>query len=254
MKNGIIYAVNDNPEFIEKMVNSANSFWHFNPSLRGNTTIYVITDAPNLQLPGLNSEIPVKRIVLDDDKYARCRAARRYNKYTFYRMEMFSNDEIHDLDNAIYLDVDTEFGDSIEELFVEGRTEPFIGMARDAYNNLRNRKKQPKYGNLMCRTYYNAGFIFTTPRLIGADNMKRLGSKMLELAETYDFNTVDQDAINATLGMPEWEPLVKQLPKTYNFSWWTWPTCSRLEANAEQNFKMKHHGGTTKYEKRYIYE
>lgn len=256
MRNGLIYAVNDNEKFIEKLVNSANSFWHFNPSLRDNTTIYIITDAPNLQLPGIRPELKVKMIVLPPEAYADCKTSlkKRYTKHIFYRMEMFANEELTSLDNAIYMDVDTEFGDSIEELFVEGRTEPIIGVVRDAYNNLRNRSRKPKYGNLTSEFYYNSGFIFLTPRLIGADNLRRMRETMEQLARDYPFCTPDQDAMNVVFDMPEWKPLIHPLPKIYNFSWWTWPTCSREEADAERNYKMKHHGGTTKYEKRYINE
>lgn len=255
MRNGIVYAVNDNPEFVEKLVNSANSFWHFNPALRDSTTLYVVTDAPNLQLSGLNPEIPTKLVVLGPEAYADCRTSfkRRYNKYNFYRLEMFHDKELLSLDNSLYLDVDTEFGGPIDELFVEGRKDPAIMLVKQSQNHLRNKKREPKFGDLMCENYYNSGFILLTPSLIGAESLGRMRSKMVELAETYDFETVDQDALNATLEMPEWKPLIHQLPKTYNFSWWTSPTCTRIEADAERNYKMKHHGGAVKYEKRFIY-
>lgn len=230
LHNGIVYSVNDNDEYIAKMVNSINSLFHFSKGLIDNTTVFVLTDSPDSveKKVGvlIDDGIKFKVIGLANDEYADCCTGcrKRYTKHIHYRFELFRHPELVELDNSLYIDCDTDFNDTIEELFVD-HSDPTIHMVVECENNLIDRHGNSKVGDLKCSTYYNSGFVFMTPKLIGK---------------------------NVVLDKDEYSWMIKPLPKVYNYSCWTKPRSKAAETMAEMNYKMKHYGGGKKYEKRFL--
>lgn len=257
LHNGIVYSVNDNDEYIAKMVNSINSLFHFSKGLIDNTTVFVLTDSPDSveKKVGvlIDDGIKFKVIGLANDEYADCCTGcrKRYTKHIHYRFELFRHPELVELDNSLYIDCDTDFNDTIEELFVD-HSEPTIHLVVECENPLRDRRGNSKVGGLNCSTYYNSGFVFMTPKLIGVDMLKSLFDQMSRLPLEYEFEHPDQDALNVVLDKDEYSWMIKPLPKTYNYSCWTKPRSSAAETMAEMNYKMKHYGGGKKYEKRFL--
>lgn len=252
MKNGLVYTVNNNEKYVNMMVNSANSFFHFNEGLIENTTLYILTDADELDLSGLNQRIDVKYVKVDPAKYDNYNTTRkRIHCYTWFKLEVFGNPELRDLDNLLYADCDTVFGDSVEELFVE-YLNPTIYVVPECCNNMRNKKKEWKYGSLKCDIYFNAGFIFLTPNLIGEKTLEAIYNESIRLADTYVFKCDDQDCLNGVLNEDNFNYLLSTLPKPYNFALWTSPRSSREEFDAAVEYKMKHFGGHVDYELKFI--
>lgn len=255
MKNGIVYAVNDNQKFVDKMINSINSCAYFNPGLLDTTIFYILTDAKNIDLHQIDERVKYEIVDIETEKYSELHTSskKRWTYHIHLRFEIFCNKLFRNLDNVLYVDCDTDFNGSIEDIFIEHDV-PVIHMVAECENHLRNRKRKPKYGDLMCPRYYNSGFIFITPKLIGSEVLDAMYSKMKQLPMEFDFEFPDQDAINAVLGTEPYINLLKPLDKSYNYSWWTYPKCKRVDADAEQNYRMKHFGGSTEYAKRFLKE
>ena len=133
MKNAIAYGVDGSQRYIEFMVNSINSFHENNPDwLVDSIDTIVLSNVPNLELPGLHPRCRPKVVPVEFDYASRLRERNKnyLNRFTdaaMFRCELFRRQDFHDYDNILYLDCDTVVNKDVSELFVE-RGEPVVFM------------------------------------------------------------------------------------------------------------------------------
>lgn len=209
MKNALLYCVNDNQNYVEKMVNSINSFAYHNPELLDSLVVYIFTDAENLDLSLIDA--CVKYEVVDEFSYdySSMYINGYWSWHMYLRWEMFNNPIFRDYDNVLYLDCDTVVKRPIYELF-EQKTEPGIYMGEDCINQLHCQF-------LPCDHYCNSGVIMATPRLFGKDALSELFQALLETSKKRKWNFPDQDTINYVLNHKPHRCLLKVLPIEYNY-------------------------------------
>lgn len=252
MRNAVAYVMNNDERTLEKGVNSINSFYHFNKGL--GCDLIILTDDKNLPLENLSDECPKPIVVTDMNyDYASLKVSKkRFRKYLFFKSEIFANDVFDDYDNLLLVDCDTVVADTVEELFTE-HDKPTVSMVPENGNNLVDRRKNLKYGNLSCDHYCNAGVVFITPRLLGRETRHAIHRKYIGLSTSYKFKVDEQDALNAVFGLPEFSNLLKPIGKEYNFNEYTCKGMTKAKfMDVEDGFKIKHYCCNKKYEKAFL--
>ena len=164
MKNALLYCVNDNDYQICRMINSINSFAHYNEKLLSGLTVYIITDSKiGLNLRPIDNR--VKYQVIKDVHFDYSKLSTGYRKnwsyHVYFRWEIFSNPLFWDIDNLLYMDNDTEFVGSVQELFIK-RDKPRILMVQEKVNHVND-----ELGRHTIDKYYNSGVMLITPKIIG---------------------------------------------------------------------------------------
>ena len=149
------------------MINSANSFFYYNPNRLADTTLFVFnTGKEPIDLSGLNPNITVQLLTTPTYDYDSLRTVhKKYSSAVWYRFEIFVNPIFRELDNLLFCDADTEFGDTIDELFME-RTSPEIVVVKQRCNTLHTRGGKPKYEGVICDLYLSGGFLLIQPKLL----------------------------------------------------------------------------------------
>lgn len=242
MKNALVYVVNNNQTYVDMMVNSINSFFHWNPGLVNNTTVYVLTNEDVLRVDGITPG--VKWTIINNmsyDYFTLTVSNPKHNHMVYFRYEVFLNEIFRDIDNLVYVDGDTEFCRRFN-LFDRIYDRPIIGMVTENGNNING-----QYGDLKVDTYCNAGFMFMTPKLIGYEVMLDIFNELVKM-DNYKFRYQDQDALNVVLNQERFKPYVKYISKVYNCAWCT---CGRNWMKYP-NPIMLHHTTVKTYAKKYL--
>lgn len=256
MRNAIVYGVNDKEKVVMEMLNSINSVAAYNETM---PEVIILTDdsLPELNLDSMDKRAKEKCTVIPTDcsKYRKIDLSggkKRMTCHAFLRYEMFCNPFFLDFDNLLYIDVDTDCADSLDDVFIE-RTTPAILLGRETINCICPRGI-PKYSpEIKCKKYYNSGLILVTPKLIGKEKLNAIFDEIMRIAGLgIPFRATDQEIFNAVLGEERFEHLVGELPTGYNFSQWVVPGHSSDEVAKATEFKIRHWGGGYKYELKYI--
>lgn len=163
------------------MINSINSFAHYNQNLLKNLDVYIITDSKiGLNLKYIDDR--VKYHVIKDVHYDYSSLGTGYRKnwsyHVYFRWEIFSNPLFWEIDNLLYLDNDTEFVGSLSELFFE-RSNPQILMVEETVNHVNS-----EIGEHVIDKYYNSGVMMITPKLMGKELLQLAFQNLIECAKS----------------------------------------------------------------------
>lgn len=239
MKNALLYCVDENKDYQEKMVNSINSFAFHNKDIMEDIKVYVITTDDKLALDGrLNPvvDFEIVRKFSFDYSTIKFNADHGPQSNKYIRWEMFNNPIFDDFDNVLYLDCDTEVQMPLYELFKE-HDKPSIMVVEDMKNWL---EKQGYLSNY----YFNSGFMLITPRLLGVERMRELFHKFVKRANKKQMSFPDQDAMNYVFWTsPEFNAFLVHLGVEYD--WWK-------GRNKPIIPKIVHHVGNEEYPKKFL--
>lgn len=217
MKNALLYTVNNNKPYVDKTINSIDSFFHFNPELKESVEVVVIVDDKSIDMRGLASGIKctlVDKMVFDYSSLEY--ANRRAPLTTMYRLEAFANPIFDDFDVLLSLDGDTEFRKPCPELFQEP-TEPIVGLVPERKSEMEWHMNE--IGGAMTYTnYFNMGFMLLTPKLIGRHMRIEMFLKLLSLVNRFpQFYLPDQDSISLTVTQEPYCKMLKLYDTIYNY-------------------------------------
>lgn len=225
MKNVLLYTSNDNRSWIDKTINSINSFFYFNPERKDDTTVVLLTDDKSkIDLSKVQSGVRYE--ISDQLSYD-------YKSFAFtkivpalpimYRFEVFENSIFDDADFVLSLDGDTVVQKNCRELFDAKNSTPFVGFTREnpIDCNLKMVKQQLEDEANNLKWYANMGFLLLTPKLLGKSARHAIFAKCMDLCRNHlDFLYPDQDALAVTFNGEEYRHLVKFMDSKYNFNDW----------------------------------
>lgn len=234
-KNGLVYAVDGEPIYVKKMVNSANSLFAYNQNLIDTTMLYIVTDSRTIDLSGLNPNVKyaiVSNFSKDYKRFSKDRPA------MYFKWEMLLNPMFSKLDNLLYVDADTMFVKNVEELFRK-RTSPAIGVVPEKKNNL-TKFNLASSGD----RYFNTGLVLLTPKLIGRGKMAELFNQLeISLKTNVEWEHGDQDVFNLAASRHPFNSMIEELGPEYNLFNGTWD-----KPTPPATVKMVHFAGNKNYE------
>lgn len=167
---------------------------------------------------------------------------------------MFHNPFFQEFDNMLYLDCDTEFESSIDELFNEEMPSGiYVVKELNTDENDKRTSLVKQIGDYPVKDiYFNAGVMFITSKLLGNELLCELFNELVDAARTHAFWFADQCASNFVLLNKKYKDVLKFLDTSYNDCWATthfspeyWP----------EKTKIRHYSGpsrTKSYNMKYI--
>ena len=129
----IVYAVNNNLDYCAKCLHSIWTYREKNPNIPAD--IYIIVDNQFKFEQQINETMEnIKFIHIDEHMFSQCNSQTRHTRAALYRLAIF-NSKVFPIgyENVLYLDCDTEFKKSIQELLdtpFEG--ENFFGVVAES--------------------------------------------------------------------------------------------------------------------------
>ena len=206
--------------------------------------MYIITDSEvGINLKQLDKSVNVH--VINNTHYNYSKLSTGYRKnwsfHVYFRWEPFINPLFLDVDNLLYMDNDTEFVSSVEELFVE-RSQPQILLVQENVNHVNE-----ELGKHVISKYYNSGVMLITPKLFGRELLKTAFNKLIECAKSRSWKWPNQDPTNFVLGHEPFRKFVVDMSPKFNYFSTTKNSCMLNCKPA-----ILHHVNGAHYDKKFL--
>ena len=247
MNNALVYCADNNVEYIQKCLNSIESFRLYN----NNIDIYLLTNLDFKYEKILNIYKPFIKIIKIDTaalKIDKCYTSFRWTIATYYKFAFFKIPIFQTYDSVIFCDSDTVFSKTINDLYLNSDMYQLFGFVFEDDTNFiidtNKIKRIGKYLDTKNFNYFNAGFcFFKMKKLANTINFNDFYKKCIDLATTENFLFVDQDVLNIII-QKYYNNFLFRLPCKYNYFYITETYEKYLLGNKyKQNIIMQHYIG-----------
>ena len=232
----LVYAVNNNENYIAKCLYSILTYKQHNANIL--TDIYIIVDDTFKYEQKILNMIPdVKFVHVDTKLFSDIKVTKRRTIAAYYRLVLFRFDVFeHDYDNILYVDCDTEFTGSIQNLMqIQFEQDKFFGwvIERDLVNEtdqyfktqwhdiISNQNLCLDVPNDNLKFYCNSGVFLLKQRIFKQlTKPNEFFSILIEISTTNGLKIPDQDVLNYVCSSKQYSKFVQYISSNYNHQQW----------------------------------